>query len=403
MTDKPAISRRTALRLALASAPAVAGLAVAGPARANVAARSDPAPYIEIIDAAARTTGDVRPPKGTPGTVQYEDLYRTGMTLQQVFTAASAAVSPATQVRLSFPPGVFMFSDFTQNNMYGIRIPINVGIAGSGRDGANATVLRMAPFSSTKGPQVPVRNSGLTNQFTYLGIQNSGAAMPPSGMRFENFALLGSDQGHLYNGFRLQHCDRPIIRNLYCGGFAGDAAAPPGETFGINLYMGQGAQLINVEVNGIRTRQGGLESVGSSPVGHNNHNDSVMTDCYFHHNKYGMPTYWQCSGNLTVNCRSEYNRTGFNHERTTNITHRNPTIKLGALQPHHFSSMNDQANGSLTVENPTWDLSSASPSGKLVFYMGPRGTGVVDVQTSGPTVTGANGESIMDRVLVAGN
>ena len=105
MTDKPAVSRRTALRLALASA-------------------------------------------------RYKDLYRTGMTLQQVFTATSATVSPATQVRLSFPPGVFMFSDFTQNKMYGTRIPINVGIANSGRDGANATVLRMAPFSSTKGPQI---------------------------------------------------------------------------------------------------------------------------------------------------------------------------------------------------------------------------------------------------------
>jgi hypothetical protein len=287
--------------------------------------------------------------------------------------------------------------------MYGIRIPSNVGIAGSGRDGADATVFKMKVKSSTRAGQVPQPGSGKTNQFTYMGIQNAGAVQPPSGMVFKNFAIIGTDQGHLYNGFRLQNCVNPVLSNIYIEGMAGNQAAPPGETFGINLYKGDGAQLTNIEVDGRRTRQGGTESISSSPIGYNNHSNSVMTNCYFHHCQYGMPTFWQSNDCTTVNCRSEYNKTGFNHERATRITHKNVTIKLGGERPHHFTMMNDQESGILTVINPTWDLSSASPSGKLVIQMGARGTGVVDKQTTAPTVTGANGESIMSKVLVAGN
>lgn len=414
MNSTSAISRRTALRWTLAAAPVVAGFALPGSAgatqRSAPTVPTVPAPAsIEIIDAVANSVAtasagaDLRPAAGTAGTIRYEDVYRSGMSLQDVFNKAGSTGSPAKQVLLTFPAGEFSFSDFSQNNMYGIRIPLNVGIAGSGRDGINATVFKMVPMSSTKASQVPVKGSGMTNQFTYMGIQNSGLVKPPSGMTFQNFALIGSDQGHLYNGFRMQNCDRPVMTNVYIEGIAGNMAAPPGETFGINLYQAQGAQLTNVEVDGRRTRQGGTESVGASPVGHNNHNDSVMTNCYFHDSQYGMPTFWQSSGNLTVDCRSEYNKTGFNHERCTNITHRNVTVKTGGTRPHHFTFMNDQADGSLTVQNPSWDVCSASPSGKLVVYAGARGTGVQDVQTTSPAVTGASGQSIMSQVLVAGN
>lgn len=389
-------SRRSVLRLAAASLPVAAAVALPGIGRAAT-------PTIELIDAvSASIDNGVRPPAGTAGTVRYEDLYRSGMSLQNVFDKAGASVSTSKQVILTFPADEFTFSNFTVNNVYGLRIPSNVGVAGSGRDGADATVFKMATRSSTRAPQIPQKGSGQLNPFYYIGIQNNGTVMPPTGIVLQNFAILGTEQGHLYHGLRIQNCNRPIIKNLYIEGIPGNMAAPPGETMGINIYKGQGAQFSNVEVDGRRTRQGGTESVGASPIGHNNHNDSLMTDCYFHHNYYGMPTYWQSSGNVTDRCRSEYNKTGFNHERCTDITHKNSRIILGGERPHHFTFMNDQYNGTLTVRNPSWDAGSANRS-KMVVYNGARGTGVVDMQTSMPVVTGGSGESIMSQVLVAGN
>lgn len=369
-------------------------------------------------------SGDLRPPTGTfPNQVRYEDL--AGANLQAKLNTAGGMVSTATMIVVTFPPGDFTFSDFSQSRSagaqqgFGLRVPSNVAIAGSNSVGVNATIFKMVADSSTVGTngEVPQPGSGLTNNYSLICSQNSGSLMPPNGMVFQNFAIYGTHQvklagqadalgaGHLYNGLRFGGHTGLKLTNVYIEGIPGDQAAPPGETFAVNVYHGTGIIVDGLEVDGRRTRQGNSAAIGASPFGFNSHNctGARISNSYFHHCPFSMPTTWDdtsTSGAVWTNCRSEFNKTGWNHERVLKATHINPTILLGGVRPHHTTMMNDLADGMLIIQNPTWDAGTASAT-RLVVYMGPRGTGVVDKQVTAPVVTDANGNSIMSQVLVA--
>lgn len=346
-----------------------------------------------------QATVDVRP--SGAGYLRIEDM--AGDDLQQKINAASATKPSDQMVRLTFPPGVFEFADFAQLGNSGLFIPPNVSIYGSG-PGAGGTVFRMTPGSSTRAASVPVTGSGLTNPLQYIQVRSAagsaGGQTPLNGLEYKNFSVLCTEQGHLYNGLRLQNTTGALVEDVYVEGCPGGSASPPGETFGVNVYLGSGATLRRVEVDGRRTRQGGTESIASSPIGINNHNGFVFEDCYVHHCQYGMPTAWQSSDGRTVNLRSEYNKTGMNSERCTRITHVNPRIVLSG-RPHHFSFMNDQVDGVLTIIAPSWVPGTGNAT-KLVIFAGPRGSGVVDLQTAGSiSVTDTAGNSILSQVLIA--
>lgn len=393
----------------------------------------------QIFAVAQGTTGgDVRPPAGTPGTVRIEDL--TGATLQAKLLAASAAAG-SSNVIVTFPPGVFSFSDFGYSFggiSWGLFVPWNVGIWGSG-DGtgrssvaANCTTFQMVPDSSTKGGTIPAQATNNTIQHTVMGTQNTGTTNPV-GTVFKHFALLGTHQpfvarttgetdplnrGHMYNGMRFGHTVNLVMEHVYIEGTPGNAGAPPGETFAVNIYQGSGAKLLDVEVDGRRTRQGGTVSIAASPIGHNTHQNSVLTDCIVHDSTYGMPTWWESNGCLTRNLQSYNNKAGMNHENVNNITHIDSyTAPIGN---YHFTMRNDPlpgtaaagihtdaygGNGILRIQNPRWKAGPAG-GGKLVVGMEPRSSAATyqDAQTSPPIVTDANGVAIgADRVFVVGN
>ncbi len=371
-------------------------------------------------------------PAGTPGHVRYQDVYTSGMSIQQVFNAAAArAASAGSLIVLTMPPGEFTFSDFSQANTYGLRIPVNLGIKGSG-SGPNGTVFKMVKGSSTKGPSVPVSTSiggsGGTNQFSVMGIQNTGGSAnidPPIGLPLWDFSVICTWQprtsgateasdpiGHLYNGLRLQNTRSASLKNVYIEGCPGDQAAPPGETFGLNIYKGSSCQVENVEIDGRRTRQGKTQLYGAAPIGGNSHNNAVVKTSYFHHNPYSMPTMYLSENWVWNDCDSYMNRNGWNHERVGKATHNNPyTAPLDSdtgyplptgdpAKPgnYNFSFMNDgiigPANGTLYINNPVYGATrnsrvGSSHEGDLVVYQGSRGT--TDTQTSLPVVTGYNG------------
>lgn len=360
--------------------------------------------------------GSQRPAVGTfPNEVRYEDL--SGSTLQTKLNNAAAMVSSTTRIVVTFPPGLFTFSDFSQlrtlvsNTEYsmavGLRIPQNVSIAGSGSNAAAngqslgpfETRFQMVALSSTVKPYVPLRGYGLTNNFSYMGVFNT---IP--NLLLQHFSLIGTNQDHLYNGLRIEKATgTSVVHHLYLEGFAGDQAAPPGETFGINIYKGGGIYLHHLEVNGIRSRQGGTTSICSSPLGFNSHDgtNAKVEDCYFHDCYIGMPTTWDDTSAMGITWRrnrSHRCKTGFNHERVKKSTHESDDIIKGA-NPHHYTFMNDLFDGLLVIREPTWDHNTSG--GKLVIQMGPRSAapGFPDLQVT-PAVVTRNGVDITKTEVV---
>lgn len=362
--------------------------------RADIILQAPPDPVgltgrISRVRGVAVSSPDVDPPDPGDGSIRpsgpaylrYEDVQTGTMTLQQVLNAASNT-KPATQmVKLTFPPGEWTFSDFTLNGLYGMRIPSNVSIYGSGMSRTTGTRFRMLPNTSSKAGSIPAQGSGQTNEFYLCALTNAASFTPLSGIELKNFALIGTNQGHLYNGIRFQNTTNLTLENFYHEGFAGNAASPPAETFGINFYLGSGSIIRGCIVDGRRPFSGDLTSYGASPLGYNNHNTCRIYDSTFQDCRYGMPTIWQGQNLRTYNVKSLRNRTGFNHERATNVIHENMRIEPASGMPHHITFMNDQSSGTLTLVNPSWTPSSAG-SGKLVLYVGERGASSPNLQNA---------------------
>lgn len=300
-------------------------------------------------------------------TVRYEDLYVTGDSLQQTINR-----TPAAKL-LTFPAGVFEFTDFSGSDgtgNIGINIPTNIaGIAGSGRgslNGGDGTIFRMKANSSTKASRVPAQGTGNTNQLYLM------KALSSSGQVFQQFHLEGTEQGHYYNGFMVMQCTNPMLSDLLVNGHAGNWNAPPGETFGVNIFRGSGMIGNRLECDG--RRSDGIR-YGSSTFGYNSTSGSTLNDCYMHHSIAGMFTYWETTNCVTNNIRCEYQGSGsgglsghgINHERSGNITHNNPSIIIDRPSGNngdHMSWNNDQATyaGYLKVVNPKWDIDPRLPA-----------------------------------------
>lgn len=292
----------------------------------------------------------VQPSAAYP-TVGWASLYRSGDT----FNAAVARLSTPTQVLL--PPGLYEFTDFTQGGAaYGVYSANMQGLIGtSGK--ASDVIVRMKPHASTKSAPT----SG-TNQLTLLRC-NQGA------VTVGNLTLEGTDQGHAYNGLSIyQAAPGTVVGNLKVTGIPGTANYPPGETFAINLYRAAGTsanpvRLRDIDVTGIRTADG--VKVGASPIGWNGCTWVDLTDGYFHDTLTSMPTFWQSTDCTTTRLRSVHCGTGsgalsgcgINHEESTRITHRSPTLLVDrvGVSYQHLQVLSQTSDCQVTVTDPIFD------------------------------------------------
>jgi hypothetical protein len=300
------LTRRHVLQ-GFAAAVAGAGLsAVAGPATAAGAA-------------VARMTG--------PGTVRYEDLYRPGQTLQQVIQAV-----PSGNI-LTFPEGEFTFRDFASPvaRYEGIRITPNCrGIAGCGR----TTVFKMVPYSSTKASVVPSQSQGGTNPLTLMKIANVNNAV------LANFALVGTPQGHLYNGLSMWNGTNALLDGLYLQGASpGNWHSPPGETASIGFNHTAGTVFRNSEVDG---RNPAGTRVCASPMNWVSCQDVTVQNVYAHHSLAGTCSFYDCHNVTTTDLRSEYNATGSGGLSGSGLNHENVTGRVRHTRP---SLIIDRASG----------------------------------------------------------
>ncbi len=328
------------------------------------------------------------PPLPAAPTVRYQDLAAPGDTIREVLPKV-----PKGHLLL-LGAGTFEFKGFAQeNNNIGLLVPSTIaGIAGVGRK----TVLRMSALSSTSAAKVPrASQTTMTNQLYVMKAVNG------TNQVFRDFTLEGTEQGHLYNGFLIMDCTAPRLQDVLVTGIPGDDHSPPGETFGVNLYLGSGFLGERVEVDG---RRADGKSYGASPFGYNSYTRGTLRDCYFHHNFASTFTHWQSTDCVTYNVRSHYNGSGpgnlsahgINHERSTRITHYSPSIIIdteSGNSGYHMSMNNDEGDGVLTVREPAYDMDPRYP-GKFVVVSFTRYRGVPRMVFTRPDVTGANGRSL---------
>lgn len=287
------------------------------------------------------------PPTGN-GIVAYEALPSKGS-----MPATVNAVTPAAEV--SFRAGTFEFSDFAMGvNAYGFLAWLSGGVGPKGLRGSgpDSTVFRMRAGTSTQAGRVPPQSAFATGGTNPLYLMRADASTVLSG-----FSLVGTDQGHLYNGLNLYQGSDARLANLAVRGIPGDNSANPGETFGINLYRNVRTQMDAVEIDG---RNAAGARVGASGLGINYGTDLVCNDLYVHDIRYGHAVAAYTTANLTFNRpRFVDNVQAMNFERVSgsvavNRPYFRNNVENGAIN-YHLTIANDQGSGSFTIVDPDFD------------------------------------------------
>lgn len=212
---------------------------------------------------------------------------------------------------VSFAAGTFSFSNF---NDHGGRVGADITQPGLLGAGVGNTVLTMAAGSSTKKGVVPSKD-WTTNPLYLMRVSKDNT-------KLDCFTLKGTDQGHLYNGLRIDHASGVQLSNLQFDGVSpGHANFPPGETFAINDWGGNGNVYKNVELNG--------ENEDAAAFGTNSTTGGTWINSSAHDFKYSHGwAMWQQKGGATLeNCQSLNNWNGVNLERVSGtVTLKNMTF-----------------------------------------------------------------------------
>lgn len=268
---------------------------------------------------------DATRPTG-PQYVRWEDLYVSGDTMQQTFNRVTPDANGIRRI-MTLPEGEFVFSDFLNGYYEGFRLGKGGangcrGIVGSGR---NTVIYPKANTSTREKPAVGSLIAG--TQFTINSVNNAV---------FGNFAMKGTPQnGRYYSGVTLDKSHDSQVFNLYLRGASpGYRNSPPGETFGVNLYLSNRVEVRDCEFDG---RDDAGNRVCSSPLGWNSATDARVLRCYSHHGLTGMLTFWQTTNIYTEDYKAYstgigpggYNGCGINHEESNGvIRHIRPDITI---------------------------------------------------------------------------
>jgi hypothetical protein len=338
----------------------------------------DPAP---APDATAPTSDPTAPTTDTatvtrpsgPDYVRYEDLFAPGDDLQTVFNKV-----PYGKI-ITFPAGEFTWTDFKSPNGWhdGIRLPTGLkGIAGSG---IGLTRFRMVPNSST---QAYVEPSSGTNPL-YMWFMDNGDQSPV----FQDFSLIGTEQGHHYNGFGIANTPNATFQRIkFHGANRGYGNYPPGETFSLGQNRSDNTQVIDVEFDNRDEATG--ERVGASALGFNNSRNAVVKRVYAHHGVSGMVTFWNTENIYTEDIHTWTQGTGggalsscgINHENTTGVI-RHIRPKLIVAGRYSDQKLTDDGGLHLSFGNSYSDLLDAQIHDP-VFDKSENATGALAIQIS---------------------
>lgn len=264
---------------------------------------------------------------GAPKTVTYSALPAGSFT-------QSAAGADGRAIRV--PAVTVAFPDFTaaDGTIDGAVIPeAAAGLLGAG---PTRTVFEVASGTSTHAADIPTTFPS-TNQLSVVRVDGTNTVL-------RGFGVQGTDQGHLYNGLRVERVTGLRASDIRVSAIPGGSASPPGETFGINDFRTVGSQWSRVVVDGA--------GVGASGFGVNNATDIRICDTVSKDNPHGMGfAFWQSSGIRCVDCTAEDNgRAGFNFERITGSNEFIRPVSTGNTYAFRISS--DQASARFRIVDP---------------------------------------------------
>jgi PKD repeat protein len=264
------------------------------------------------------TAAPVTPPTGTEPTGAGIVSYRTLAGANP--TAKLASVTSGQKV--SLPPQVIAWNDFAQavqsglqsTSGYGLLIQKVSQLLGSG---IGNTVLRMNAGTTTKKTQV-----GGTTKLEYIGVTgpmkliqdltvqgtpiNEGSYTGAAG---KQTTTADPTTQNLYNGFFLNSLTDFTMRRVKISAIPGSYQAPPGETFGIDVYRGSNHTYEDIEIDGQNTVATGWgpNFLGGAQVV----NRLKAHDCRY---SSGAAIY-ACTGTLTMtDCEFRRNYNGVNFE-----------------------------------------------------------------------------------------
>ena len=225
----------------------------------------------------------------------------------------------------------YVLTDFRPN-----LLGANLGQRGLVGAGVGRTLVEMAPHSSTKAARIPTEPY-TTNQL-YL-LSTIGGAPQLSG-----FTLLGTPQGHLYNGLRVARTVGARVHDVWIEHIPGGRSFPPGETFALNDYRTDHSVYTHLTIDGSGVSAAGFATNSSWNV---TVNDSTFTRTAYS----AGATIWQ-TRNVTMNrVRVVGNRSGINFERSGGTIRMNrPTFRHNGSFDLQFGT--DLAGGTVTITDP---------------------------------------------------
>jgi Right handed beta helix region len=204
--------------------------------------------------------------------------------------------------------------------------------------GVGRAVLRMRPHTSTHASDVPSRFPQ-TNQLSLVRLQSTVR-------EFAGFTIKATEQGHLYNGLRVDRAGHFRMHDVRIAGIPGSASAPPGETFGLNDYRTSGARYTRVEIDGAGR--------GASGFGVNGSRNITVRRSYSHDNRHSMGfAFWHVRNiTITQSLATNNGGAGFNFERVSGSVRLSGIVALRNRYPISIAS--DQGSATYRIVDPTF-------------------------------------------------
>lgn len=276
----------------------------------------------------------------------------TGSTLSQRAESAGAGK------RVSFPQGTYTFSDFNDSTVtYGFRVLIANGVLGSGR---SWTKFQMVPMSSTQASRVPVSNPPTSNgQVNPLRLMRVGWEDNANPVQVAGFSLLGTNQGHLYNGLEIYRV-KPgsTVSDVLVKGIPGDLSREPGETFSMSFFRCESTtanplEVSNVEIDG---RDDSGTMVAASGIGVNFGTNFQFTNVNSHHMKMAHAYALYETSNLSfTNCRAtDTEINGFNFENVSGTVTMTQCVTT-ANKGFHLGIFTNTGSATYNIIDPVFD------------------------------------------------
>lgn len=234
--------------------------------------------------------------------------------------------------------GTYTFADFhTVPGIQRIGLLIPSTVTAFSGAGASSTVLEMAPHSSTAAGTIP-KHFPDSNRLSL--VRASG-----SSVRLSGFSLIGTDQGHPYNGLRVERAAGAQVTGVCVAAIPGTDRQPPGETFGISDNLTAGSVYRDITVDGRGLSAAGLGVSVSSDV-------TVLTS-RFAHNRYSSgATFWEVhDATLSDVTAIDNGLAGLNFERVTGTVHITSPV-LGGNAGGDLRIASDQGSARIVITDP---------------------------------------------------